>query len=380
MAHLLLRRALPRTTNFTLQSRSSPIPQASTSPILRRSFHASSHRRLNVVEPIISGASSYLTALHLWLPWYAVLPLGAATVRFVLMPITLWSRELQRKQLSLFPLIHAWRHAMRRRIMRSATAGRMSPTVVQRTEMKLVRQKRKELYKQFGCQAWKNYLPVLPQFGLFLVMIESIRGLVGAKEGILRMAFGNDAAWLKAPEGLSQAGEKLEQAVVGLVDKIPLDPSLTTEGMLWFTDLTAPDPQLLLPFILSATIFANMIPKRSFNLTRAPSASPPGPKVELPLAQRVLRRLMMAFALAIGPLTLGMPSGLLLYWISSSSLGLLQSLGLDLLRPLPKSVSPCKPPVVSLAAQFKEKKTETPIRAHLMARLAEKTSRLEDKK
>ena len=99
---------------------------------------------------------------------------------------------------------------------------------------------------------------------MFLVMIESIRGLVGAREGILRLAFGNDSALIKVPESVSAAGDRVENAVVGLVNKLPIDPALTTEGMLWFQDLTAPDPQLILPFMLSATIFANMIPKHYF--------------------------------------------------------------------------------------------------------------------
>lgn len=194
-------------------------------------------------------------------------------------------------------------------------------------------------------------------------MIESIRGLVGAREGILRLAFGNDAAMVKMPEVLSSAGDKIEASVVGLVDKIPIDPALTTEGIFWFQDLTVPDPQLILPFVLSATIFANMIPKHY--LTGAPKP----PKVDLPLPQRVLGRLMKIFALAIGPLTLGMPSGLLLYWISSSSLSLVQAWGLDVWKPMPKSVKPCKPPVSTMVSQFKEKKVERPVRDNLKARL-----------
>lgn len=195
------------------------------------------------------------------------------------------------------------------------------------------------------------------------MMVESIRGLIGAKSGLLGMAMGKDAI-VQAPEAITNAGEAIEKAVAGSASSmITADPAMATEGMLWFNDLTAADPQLILPFMLSGVILANTLPKHI--LTGKP-APPPVPKSKL---QQGLSNFTKIFALAIGPLTLSLPSGLLLYWISSSTFSLIQSLVLDVWKPLPKGVKPCKPPSNRLAEQIKVKKVESPVRDTLLARL-----------
>jgi inner membrane protein COX18 len=137
-------------------------------------------------------------------------------------------------------------------------------------------------------------------------------------------------------DAVDEAGLTSESVVNAAVT---LEPGMATEGILWFTDLTAPDPMLALPFMLSASMFLNIYSKeRNINvpyLQRSKSA------------QRWTRVLGMV-ALAAGPLTLQMPSAMLVYWVSSSLMGYGQFILLDRFMPLKPPPIPCKPKVDAL--------------------------------
>jgi inner membrane protein COX18 len=119
-----------------------------------------------------------------------------------------------------------------------------------------------------------------------------------------------------------------DAALSSLVDSPPtasyVDPALATEGALWFPNLLLPDPHLLLPFILSGTLFLNihLTTRRS---PLAPAATP---------FQRRLTTTLKVVALAIGPATLNVPAGMLVYWTSSALFALGIGRGLDVWMPL----------------------------------------------
>jgi inner membrane protein COX18 len=115
-----------------------------------------------------------------------------------------------------------------------------------------------------------------------------------------------------------------ESAVVEM--DIPIEQSFATEGALWFPDLLAADPQMVLPFMLSGAIL--------LNLSNSPGNS---------LWQRRLKRTLGIVGLAMGPLTLQFPSAMLIYWISSSMLAYMQAAVLDRVMPIKTPVMPCKP-------------------------------------
>ncbi|KAI9697060.1 MAG: hypothetical protein M1836_005021 [Candelina mexicana] len=117
---------------------------------------------------------------------------------------------------------------------------------------------------------------------------------------------------------------------------IPVESTFATEGAFWFPDLLVPDPHLLLPFILSGTMFTNIwLNTRLQNDGTEPS-----------VFKRRLTNSLKFVALIIGPATLQMPSAMLVYWISSSSFAMLQNLLLDWIVPLDKPVKPCKPKTI----------------------------------
>ncbi|KAH8821284.1 60Kd inner membrane protein-domain-containing protein [Xylogone sp. PMI_703] len=283
-------------------------------PPTYRAFHASP--RPQFLDSAMTVTHTLLEGLHsaTGLPWAATIPLAALTIRTVLvLPISIYSRRSNQKQAQLSPLIAAWQHNLQKETMQKV--GHLGPQVAQREMLKKLRAKRKEIFARWDCPQWRSYLPIV-QLPVWLVAIETIRKMCGANTGLLGMI---------AERFSSNAGEKIPDILGG--GSFGMEESFSTEGVLWFQNLLLPDPQLILPFALSGVILLNL--------------SGTGGN-----QSRWRRRLTNSFrilALAIGPLTLQLPSGMLLYWISSTSFAYIQAKVLDKVMPVKSPVVPCKP-------------------------------------
>ncbi|KAL8798023.1 MAG: hypothetical protein Q9182_007022 [Xanthomendoza sp. 2 TL-2023] len=239
--------------------------------------------------------------------------------------------------------------------MENERVEKKGPEASNRLLQKMLMKKRNELYGRTGTQQWKSFLPYL-QFPVWLTAIETIRRMSGVQEGLLGLLQKSltwsepedplfdrketEATTVSSEETLQNHGPEMpfstgDSSISNNVFEVPVVPvelSFAEEGMLWFPDLLVPDPQLLLPFILSLTLFANIN-----NAER--SARRLGAK---PTAFR--RRLGNAFkivALATGPMTLSMPSAIHLYWISSSLFALSYNMFMDWYSPLVAGARPC---------------------------------------
>ena len=303
MATVLLR---PKRT-FTPSTSLNLSPIFLQLPASYRAFHASP--RPQFLDAGVATAHTLLDTLHAstGLPWVYTLPLAALTLRTTLiLPLSIYSRRVIQKQASLSPLVQSWQHVLRAEVM-AETAG-MGPQVAQQKLLWRMRQKRSEIYARWGCQTWKTMLP-LAQLPIWLTAIEAVRAMCGTRAGLLGM--------ILRSENAATAG-------------VPTAPSLATEGILWFPDLLVPDPQLVLPFLLSGAVFLNLTHARSGVGNQS-------------VWQKRLHRSLMIVALALGPLTLQVPSAMLVYWISSSLLALLQAMILDRAMPMPPAIKPCDP-------------------------------------
>jgi inner membrane protein COX18 len=185
--------------------------------------------------------------------------------------------------------------------------GHLGPAVASKTLAQKTRAKRNEIFARGRCPLWMNYSNLI-QIPIWLTAIETIRMMCGQSRGLLGMAFGR--------------GESLVDGV--LTTGLPVEEAFATEGMLWFPNLLAADPHLVLPFMLSGIIFLNI-----------------GNGNGKSLWQIRLSRSLKVVALAVGPLTLHVPSAMLVYWISSSLFGYLQGIILDWAMPMKKAVKPC---------------------------------------
>lgn len=283
-------------------------------PATYRSFHASP--RPQFLDAGVATAHALFDTLHssTGLPWVCVLPLAALTIRTTLiLPISIYSRRVIQKQASLTPLVQSWQHVLRGRAM--AKAASLGPHAVQKELLLQMRRKRSEIFSRWGCQIWKTMLP-LAQLPIWVTAVEAVRAMCGAQVGLL---------------GMMMRTENSADAVSDGIREAMMQPSFAVEGALWFPDLLVPDPILILPFMLSGAVFLNLTNSQ-------------GSRANQSAWQRRLQRSLKVVALLLGPLTLQMPSAVLVYWISSSLLAYLQSVVLDKAMPMPSPVKPCDPP------------------------------------
>jgi inner membrane protein COX18 len=300
-------------------------------PLLRsRAFHASPRPQFvtEVVTELVTTSHSALTSIHslTGLPWAYSIPLFALLLRTTLiLPLSITTRFANRKQVALAPLLQAWRHTLRVETMKEV--GHLGPVMAQRTLIEKMRMKRKEIYKRWGCGLWKNYLAIL-QMPVFLAVMEALRNMCGARQGW----FGMITGWADGASDASSPGGNVDGVITGdgllAPSPIGLEESLATEGALWFPNLLEADPQLILPFMLSASILLNLFGHQ---------------KVALGPWQTRFRRGMGVAALCVGPIMIHVPSALALYWVSSSLMAYGQALLIDWAIPIAKPVASCEP-------------------------------------
>ncbi|KAK0118435.1 hypothetical protein ONS95_012721 [Cadophora gregata] len=291
-------------------------------------FHASPPRK-SLFLSTLHLSHDALLSLHTTtgLPWSTTIPLFAILLRISLMlPIAIYNRRSNIKQISLVPLIESWKPHLRHETMREV--GHLGPGQAQKTFLKKIYSKRVELFRRYGCERWKSYF-ALVQIPVFLSVMETLRKMCGSNQGILGMIMGGDEV---VEAGIQNTGTFV--TADGLLDTavgIPVEASLATEGALWFPNLLLADPHLALPFILSATVLLNILggARKTY--------------ADMGIWTKRLTRSFSLLAICLGPMMLNVPSALLIYWISSSGAAYLQGVLLEKFIPIPKPVLPCVP-------------------------------------
>jgi mitochondrial inner membrane protein COX18 len=314
------------------------------------------------------------------LPWFVTIPMVALTVNlFTRGPITLFIHRRIQQRATLVPLLRALyvRHSRE-------VAKEMLPPAQRRAKIKAKFDKSsKEVYAAWGVQNWKNFTN-FAVFPFWLAVMEGLRRLCGAHGGLLSLLLygppkvGPTAVAASGTE-LLQPGSLAENAsgadlVSGGLEHVPdlasqsllgLEPSLTSGGCLWFTDLTVADPLHVLPFLLSLAMFANIVPTsragwdRLLNYSKA-SSDGAGNAAAIDTNQwsSRLQRGLLVLSLAVGPATMNLPAALHLYWISSATFSLLYSQAIKALFPATiPAVQPCKGAEMSLVRPQREAKT-----------------------
>lgn len=344
-------RSLPHIT--LLQSTRCGLPLGSFTP--KRTF----------VEAAVTQTQELITTFHAvtGTPWCLTIALVALGLNFTRLPFTIYARRLEQRRVELVPLIHAW-HA---RISKSTppSPGKSADRLVNEVEKKVMK-KQKEIYRDFGLQVWRAAGGVILTLPLWLGIMESLRRLCGGPVGILGSLFFNKdpasnaaaaiAATTPAPSLLADAFpavvDPASASSIGTISDaiIPaattLEQSLATGGLFWFPDLLVADPQHILPWVLSCTIAANLglIPTSVQKARQLLGGEASQNGEALPQSRRTklgkgLRRVLVIFSVAIGPMTMGFPAALHVYWICSSGISMLFKHVVQRRMPLPKPIT-----------------------------------------
>lgn len=214
---------------------------------------------------LLTPAMSILNGVHdiTGLPWWLSIPIATITIRTVLLPATVFTMKNSAIMAALKDDISRRREA----VMEAARSGDRLLAGQRQNEMQ-------SFMRNAGVAPMRVLLGPLVQFPVFISIFVSIRRLAAD------------------------------------------DPTMATEGLAWFSDLSVQDPYYLLPIVCGATLMA----MTELGGDTGSAAMTP----QMKLAMRVISALSV-------PLTYWFPSAVFCYWIPNNIFSL--SLGAAMRAP-----------------------------------------------
>ncbi|CAR66007.1 DEHA2G20064p [Debaryomyces hansenii CBS767] len=301
-----------------------------------RNFYKRNQVRHFSVDPhaIISTLTDSLQSVHAYsgIPWWALIPVTTFALRSVwTLPLAIMQRKRIQKQTELRPIISAMNPVLKLNLAKKVQSAKQkaekslgniqgvgtkdqsienvvnlqSPVATMKYEeilllaTKETRKRQKALFKKHDVQLWKNIILPAFQIPLWVCMSWTMRDLSGW------------SSW------------------DSLANK-PLDSSLYTEGLFWFTDLTTLDPMHIFPLILGVISLCNVEwTFKTLELSRFTRKRLGRPTLTDSMSS--VARMSVVFMMAI---SLNAPVALTLYWLSSQVYSLIQNIILDLMIPI----------------------------------------------
>ena len=254
--------------------------------------------------------------------WAAALPISALLVRAcIYFPLFgLPAHRLNQRRIEALPLKQGWSHAAQISIKKDVLLKKSKNTKdLRRLANRSAKIRHLVVDRDFNIGLLAGLRPML-QFPIFYTFAEIIRRMAGAPSSLLGLIFQHMP---DSTEGLD-GSESMFGSVT--THNAYLEPTMASEGILWFKNLAVADPTHNLSFIVSATTFGYVW--WSTHDSRSPRLN-------------VLRVILLSGAVLIAPLTLNLPSAVLLFWLSSTTGAILQTILLNQLYPLPNAITKC---------------------------------------
>lgn len=281
---------------------SNNVPAALTA----RKFSATTQRPF--VDECLALTHTLITGIHdtTGLSWAATIPLTAFLARvLIVLPANVYANRVTAKLRRLHPRFEEFRTVIEKKVRQEHRDK--SQQELQKIQDIEVARLWARMVKQSRVQSWRTLI-VYINVPVWFAMMETFRRMTGTEDGILTLI----AKPLTALLGKQNPG-------LGAMDGwMPTEPSLATQGMLWFDNLMIPDPTMILPFALSGIIYV-MCSVRTSIIRFTPS-----PHETLERAAQVesynqrKKRALKLGAFAVGPATLMFPSAMVFYWFSST--------------------------------------------------------------
>lgn len=307
------------------------------------------------VQAAAQGTQDIILRVHAstGLSWAVVIPLIAVSVNAVFrLPFSAYSQKLLQRRKRVEPLMQAWRERVIRDVIIHERTDTSKAKAKVEDRLKTIQNR---IYSALGLRQWRFYLSIT-SFPAWLLALDGIRRVCGGQKGVLLGLLTGEKS-LDAESAAGQAAADASNAVAGstpttggpvaqgistavdtsLADvssaastavgptTAALDPSLATEGALWFTDLTAADPYHILPVALVGMLMLNLVPKnqaaRSAIFGQWWRQSPQEDLTKF--NPRLMTRGLYRGIIYVMPLAtfvlMDMPAALHLYWLSSSA-------------------------------------------------------------
>ena len=278
-----------------------------------RKFSASTRRPF--LDECLLGTHTLISGVHnmTGLPWAATIPLTAFLARaLTLLPPIAYVSRMRARSWRLYPRLIEIETAIEKNVRQQH--GNKSQQERLKIQNKEVDTAWNRMMKENGIQLWRTRIYYI-NVPVWFMMMETIRRMTGSEDGMLSLIVKS----LVALEGKENPGLSTTDQL------IPIEPSLATEGTLWFDNLMVPDPTWILPFALSGIMYT------VYSYQAGTVGYRPLPWTSLDDANRLQSSNLQTLkykklaSLAIAPATLMFPSAMLLYWFSSALASLLLS-------------------------------------------------------
>eukprot|EP00042_Codosiga_hollandica_P052162 m.657643 g.657643 ORF g.657643 m.657643 type:complete len:339 (-) comp58437_c0_seq2:22-1038(-) len=219
------------------------------------------------------------------LPWYGAVASVTVLLRAgISLPLSVYQQHVIARLELLKPELKVWTDAIKYNVAVRCRRENKTLEEAQKVLGKELKAKFSELSAQHNCQPWKSQLPLLTQIPIWIVMVLALRDLVSAEH-------------LAANPDLAQ--------------------TLIHGGLLWFRDLTAPDPTWALPCTLGAINLINIEINGLWRISTTESTF-----------QRFISNLLRTTSLLMIPVAAHAPAAMAWYWTVSSTFSLVQNVGL----------------------------------------------------
>jgi inner membrane protein COX18 len=186
-----------------------------------------------------------------------------------------------------------------------------SPDQTEKQLQNFLKKRKEVLYYRWNISNYARFFPFL-QIPVWLSFMEGVRAICGVNAGLFRYFL---------PVTTGDSGDVVLPGV---------EPTLATEGFLWFSDLLAGDPSGSLPLFLGLSIVLN-VQSGWKTKTLAEASDYSDGKMWMLLGSKVSKGICSLFGvyIALTAYVTGLPAGMMLYWITSTNIATLQSLFIE---------------------------------------------------
>lgn len=271
-----------------------------------RKFSATTRRPF--LDECLALTHTLITGIHdtTGLSWAATIPLTAFLTRVVIvLPASVYATRVLLRRALLYPRFEESKTAIERKVWQD----HRDKSPQERQEIQDIEGERlwARMVKQSRAQTWRTTI-IYINVPIWFTMMEAFRRMTGTEDGMLSLI----TKPLRALQGKQNPG-------LGAMDGwMPTEPSLATQGMLWFDNLLLPDPTMILPFALSGMIYVMYSVRKSFFIVESQPDATLEQATEVQSFNQWKDRTLKLGALAVGPATLMFPSAMVFYWFSST--------------------------------------------------------------